>query len=160
HGRLEASKAIVLTEVPTICIEHLTPEQAKAFLIADNRLTENATWDERLLAQQLRDLSEQDLDFDLDVTGFAMGEIDLLIENLEFLEDDAADELPKTLDQVVSQRGDLWLLGQHRVLCGNALVPNDFEVLMASRCAAMVFTDPPYNVPIAGNVSGKGAVKH
>ena len=160
HGRVEACKTIGMIEVPTICIDHLSPEQARAFLIADNQLTQNATWDEHLLGQQLKELSELDLDFDLDVTGFSMGEVDLLIENFESPVADDDEDFPEPSDVVASQAGDLWLLGKHRVLCGNALIFADFEALMGSERAAMVFTDPPYNVPIAGNVSGKGTVKH
>ena len=161
HGRVEACKLIGITEVPTIRIEHLSPEQARAFLIADNRLTENAVWDEQLLGQQFKELSELDLDFDLDLTGFSAGEIDVLIDEFESpTHDDTADEIPESSEVVVSRAGDLWLLGNHRLLCGNALHPDSFELLMGDHRAAMIFTDPPYNVPIAGNVSGKGTVKH
>jgi hypothetical protein len=82
HGRLLACRELGIDEVPTLCLEHLTPTQARAFRIADNKLTENATWDERLLAEQLRDLSLSGLDFDIEVTGFEMGEIDLRIASL------------------------------------------------------------------------------
>jgi len=160
HGRVQACQLIGVTEVPIIRIEHLSPEQARAFLIADNRLSENATWDEDLLGRELKELSELDLDFELDATGFAVAEIDLLIENVESPPEDVADELPETSDVAVSRSGDLWLLGKHRVLCGNALAPADFRTLMGTERAAMIFTDPPYNIPIAGNVSGKGTIKH
>jgi ParB-like chromosome segregation protein Spo0J len=82
HGRLQACQLLGITEVPTISLEHLTEAQARAFMIADNRLTENATWDDRLLAQQFKDLSEVELDFSLEATGFEMGEIDVMVENL------------------------------------------------------------------------------
>jgi DNA modification methylase len=164
HGRLLACREIGITEVPTICLDHLTPAQARAFMIADNRLTEIASWDDRLLAQQLKDLSLVGLDFSVDVIGFEMAEIDLRIASLEDVPDpaddpaDAVPELPAR--SPLSKRGDLWLLGQHRVSCGNALDAADFVTLMGGERAGMVFTDPPYNVPIDGHVSGLGAIHH
>src|SRR5216683_4189405 len=97
HGRLLAARELGITEVPTLCLDHLTPAQARAFMITDNRLTEIATWDDQLLGQQLKDLSLLGLDFSLEVTGFEMAEIDLRIESLEDLpgpDDDPADALP------------------------------------------------------------------
>jgi ParB-like chromosome segregation protein Spo0J len=164
HGRLLAAIALGMPEVPTLCLDHLTPAQARAFMIADNKLTENSTWDDRLLAQQFKDLSLLGLDFSLELTGFEMGEIDLRIASLEDEPDpaddpvDAVPELPAR--PPVSKIGDLWLLGPHRVLCGNALDPADFITLMDAERAAMVFTDPPFNVPIEGHVSGLGAIHH
>jgi hypothetical protein len=163
HGRILACLELGLTEVPTICLDHLGAARARAFLIADNRLTENASWDEQLLAQQLQDLCVAQLDFSIEATGFEMGEIDLLIENLSPApagEDDPADALPAPGGPAVTQAGDLWLLGSHRLLCGNALEQSCYAALMGERKAAMVFTDAPYNVPIAGHVSGKGAIEH
>jgi len=162
HGRVQACQLLGWTEVPTIRLDHLTPAQAKAFMLADNKLTENAAWDERLLAESFRDLSLQGLDFSLETTGFDMGEIDLLIEGLEEAPpgDDPADELPAASAVAVSQPGDLWQLGPHRVLCGNALDAEAFDALMAGSKASIVFTDPPYNVPIDGNVGGLGAIHH
>jgi DNA modification methylase len=147
-----------------IRLDHLTEAQAEAFMIADNRLTEISVWDDRLLAEQLKELSELDLDFSLEATGFQMGEIDLRIEGLTAAsadERDPADALPAVrTGPAVSRSGDLWLLGQHRVLCGSALDEPAYAALMADRRAAMIVTDPPYNVPIAGNVSGLGAIHH
>jgi DNA modification methylase len=164
HGRLLAARELGWTEVPTLCLEHLSPAQARAFMITDNRLTEIATWDDRLLAQQLKDLSLLGLDFSLEVTGFEMGEIDLRINSLEdkpSQEDDPADVLPEiSSGPQVSKIGDLLLLGQHRILCGNALDREAFAALVGDERAAMVFTDPPYNVPIDGYASGLGAIHH
>jgi DNA modification methylase len=164
HGRLLACRELGRDEVPTLCLEHLNPAQARAFRIADNKLTENATWDDRLLAEQLRDLSLSGLDFDIEVTGFEMGEIDLRIASLEDTPaagSDPADILPEISAALpVSKIGDLWLLGRHRVLCGNALDPEAFTALMGAERAAMVFTDPPYNVPIEGHSSGLGTIHH
>src|SRR5262249_47551751 len=141
-----------------------TPAQARAFMIADNRLTEIATWDDRLLAEQLCNLSLSGLDFDIEVTGFEIGEIDLRIASLEETAaagSDPADILPEvSAAPPVSKPGDLWLLGRHRLLCGSALDTSAFTALMGEERAAMVFTDPPYNVPIEGHASGLGAIHH
>jgi DNA modification methylase len=164
HGRLLACRELGWSEVPTLCLDHLTPAQARAFGIADNRLTEIATWDDRLLAEQLKDLSLLGLDFSLEVTGFEVAEIDLRIASLDDMperDDDPADAVPEvSAEPPISQIGDLWLLGRHRVLCGNALDPEAFATLMGEERAAMVFTDPPYNVPIEGHASGLGGIHH
>lgn len=162
HGRIAAAKLLGWTEVPTISLHHLTESQAKAFMLADNRLTENSTWDDRLVAEHLKELSLAELDFSLEVTGFNMAEIDLRIEGLtDQLEDDPADSLPEPRSEsTVSRPGDLWLVGQHRVHCASALDKASYEILMQAAKAAMVFTDPPYNVAIEGNVSGLGAIRH
>lgn len=166
HGRLLAAKHLGWKEVPTIALEHLSEHQVKAFRIADNRLTEISEWDDRLLAEQLKELSLVDLDFSLETIGFEMGEIDVRIESLELGEapsgkPDPADELPEIpVGTPVSRVGDLWLLGRHRLLCGNALEEGDMAKLMAGRKAAVVFTDPPYNVPIDGHCTGLGSVRH
>src|SRR5262249_40918743 len=146
------------------CLDHLSPAQLRAFMIADNRLTELAQWDDRLLAQQLKDLSVAGLDFSLEVTGFEMAEIDLRIASLDDppeTDTDPADALPEVAAGArLSKDVDVWVLGGHRVLCGNALDDAACAVLMGDECAAMVFTDPPYNVPIEGHASGLGAVHH
>jgi DNA modification methylase len=164
HGRILAALLLGWTEVPTICVDHLTEAQARLLMLADNRLNENSSWDDRLLAEQLKELSELDLDFSLEVTGFEMGEIDLRIEGLNSLTqggEDSADNLPPESNQPpVTRVGDLWLLEGHRVYCENALEAAAYAGLMQGDKAAMVFTDPPYNVPIEGNVSGLGAIRH
>ena len=164
HGRLLACGELGWSEVPTLCLDHLTPAQARAFRIADNRLTEISEWDDRLLAEQLKELSVLGLDFNIEVTGFEMGEIDFRIASLEGLseaDDDPADALPDTpAGRRVCNLGDLWILGRHRVLCGSALDRHAFATLFGDEHASMVFTDPPYNVPIDGHASGLGAVHH
>ena len=159
-----ACRELGWTEVPTLCLDHLSPEQARAFMIADNKLTENADWNDRLLAQQLKDLSLLGLDFSLEITGFEMGEIDLRIASLDEVPEpdaDPADILPEAVaGPPISRIGDLWELGRHRVLCGNALDLAAFAVLMGEERAAIVFTDPPYNVEIDGHASGLGAIRH
>jgi DNA modification methylase len=164
HGRLLACQRLGWDSVPTIRLDHLTPAQARAFMIADNRLTEIAELDDQLLAEQLKELSALDLDFSLEVTGFEMGEIDLRIGGLEAeaeaQEPDEADDVPEPAGPAISRIGDLWLLGEHRLICGTALEASTYETLMAGSAADMTFTDPPYNVPIKGHVSGLGAVVH
>src|SRR5580700_8257456 len=130
HGRLLAAQKLGLQTVPVIKLKHLSEAQYKAFLIADNRLTENSSWDQRLLGEQLKVLSELELDFDLEVTGFEMAEIDVLIDGLETLnEPDPDDRLPAIKTSAVSVSGDLWQLGKHRVLCGNSLVSENYTRL-------------------------------
>jgi DNA modification methylase len=164
HARTEAAKLLGWNEVPTICLGYLNEAQARAFLVADNRLSEISVWNEQLLAQQLKELSVADLGFNLEVIGFDMGEIDLRIESLTSVaeaKDDPADAIPTATDApAVSRKEDRWLLGEHHVFCGNALDESAYERLMGKEKAAMVFTDPPYNVPINGNVSGLGAIHH
>jgi DNA modification methylase len=164
HGRLLAAKELGWSEVPTLCLDHLSRAQARAFMIADNRLTEIATWDDRLLAQQLKDLSLLGLDFSLELTGFEVPEIDLriaLLDDVSEAADNPADVLPEAAaGPPLSRMGDLWVLGRHRLLCGNALNPAAFATLLGNERAAIVFTDPPYNVPIDGHASGLGAIHH
>src|SRR5690606_7630636 len=143
-ARVAAARKLGLGEVPTIQLSHLRPDQAAAFEIADNRLSELATWDEALLAEQLKALTLVDLTFDIESTGFTVGEIDLRIESLAdqpFIPaqvDPADHDLPTVQAVAVTQPGDLWQLGAHRLLCGSALVAEDFERLMAGRRAAQV----------------------
>jgi len=164
HGRVLALRRLGWAEVPVIRVEHLTPERARAFSVADNRLTELSTWDERLLGEILSELSAAELDFTLEVTGFSVAEIDLRIEQLSVLNTtrpDPADELANcTGESPVTRPGDLWRAGRHLVRCGDALDPASYEKLMQGLRADVVFTDPPYNVPIDGHVSGKGRVRH
>ena len=138
HGRILACQLLGHTEVPTISLEHLSEAQAKAFMIADNRLTENSTWDDRLLAEQLKELSELQLDFSLEVTGFEMGEIDLRIEGLAADPEDAdpADILPEQQSgSTVTRPGDLWLLDRHRVYCASALEESSYAGTDAGRAS-------------------------
>jgi hypothetical protein len=164
YGRMLAAQKLGLREVPTICLAHLTETQRQAFQIADNRLTENASWDERLLGAQLKALAEVNLEFSLEVTGFAMAEIDLVIEGMAPAtegEDDPADAVAQpSSGPPVSRTGDLWLLGPHRVFCGNALDEHAYKTIMEQQRASMAITDPPYNVRIDGNASGLGRIRH
>lgn len=161
HGRVLACRKLGWTEIPVIRLEHLTPEQARAFAIADNRLTETSVWDEKLLAGHLKVLSGLDLSFDLEATGFSIGEIDLKIAGLNIAigNDDAVEE-PLPVGPAITAFGDVWMLSDHRVVCGDSLQASTYETLMGDERAAMVFTDPPYNVPIDGHASGKGKTTH
>jgi DNA modification methylase len=161
HGRVEAAKLLGMKTVPTICIDHLTPEQIKAYRIAANRLAELAGWDNDLLKIELEHLIEHD--FEVDLTGFETADIDLILEGSdESNTDSGADDLPDSdPDQpTVSQLRDLWLLGDHRLLCGDATSRDAFQTLMGEARAQMVITDSPYNLTIDGNVCGSGAIKH
>lgn len=163
-GRYLAAQLLGLEIVPVIRIEHLTDAQLKAFRIADNRLSELASWNDQVLAETLNELSELELNFSIEATGFTVAEIDLRIEGLSNTPNDAtdsADQLPPpTNHSVVSKLDDLWHLGRHKLLCGNALSADSFHRLLGSNRAQMVFTDPPYNVRIHGHASGKGRIQH
>jgi DNA modification methylase len=161
HGRLMAARKMGWDTVPTIKLGHLTESQRMAFLIADNKLTENAFWNERMLGEQLKILSELELDFDLEAIGFEVPEIDLLIDGLNTVpEADPDDRLPEISESAVTAAADLWQLGKHRVLCGNSLVTESYERLMQGERADLVITDPPYNVVIDGHATGNGAIRH
>jgi ParB-like chromosome segregation protein Spo0J len=161
HGRLLAARKLGWDTVPVIKLNHLTESQYSAFLIADNRLTENSSWDERLLGEQLKVLSELELDFDLEVTGFEIAEIDVLIDGMETInEPDPDDRLPAIEASAISTSGDLWQLGKHPVLCGDSLVAENYARLMDGAKADLVLTDPPYNVAIDGHATGLGKTRH
>ena len=164
HGRVLAAQHLGMTHVPTILIEHLKEAQARAFMIADNRLTENSDWNDRLLAQQIKALSELELDFSLETIGFEIGEIDLMIEGLSPASGgagDPADVIPDSSDKPqVTEAGELWILGGHQVHCGDARNDSSYSLLTQGRRARMIFADPPYNDPIDGYVTGFGKVHH
>lgn len=160
HGRAAAARFLNMIEVPTIRLENLSPDQVRAYVIADNRLAEKAGWDPSILAIELQHLSNIETDFDITVTGFDIPEIDTLLSPNDS-EPDSADKFEvQGSSEPVSQVGDLWQAGRHRILCGSALEKNCYSTLLGARRAGVVFTDPPYNVAIDGNVSGKGSVSH
>jgi DNA modification methylase len=162
HGRVAAAKLLGMESVPTLLIDHLSEDQQRAYILADNRLAELAGWEPEILATELQFLTSVDLDFDLSVVGFETAEIDLAIEGLAPDGDDEADKIPEADPAAprVSQAGDLWCLGTHRLLCGDARDPAAYDRLMGDERARMIFTDPPYNVRIDGHVCGLGAVRH
>lgn len=161
HGRVLAAQSLGMLDIPTVRVDHLTPAQIRAYVIADNKLAENAGWDRTLLAIELQELSVT-MDFDVTITGFEAGEIDIIIGEQSSSAPDEADVVPPVDRSVpaISRPGDLWRIGPHALLCGNALEAASYKTLMGSQRAQMVFVDPPYNVPIAGNVSGLGKAKH
>ncbi len=161
HGRVAAAKEMELETVPCRLLSEMTEAQKRAYVIADNRLALNAGWDEDLLAEELGALYHAEIDFDVDVTGFSVGEIDMMIE--EQTPEEPGDPADDTVPETAPQRcrpGDIWQLGRHRLICGDARDAAVVELLMAGERARMVFTDPPYNVPVDGHVCGLGQRKH
>ena len=145
HGRVMAAKKLGLKTVPTIKLDHLTENQRRALVIADNKIAENAGWDEELLRLELQNLADED--FDLDLLGFDDVELDDLLTSLDDDEAAALDEnIPEVQENPVSRTGDIWIMGEHRLLCGDSTSEADMKKLMAGELADMVFTDPPYNV--------------
>jgi hypothetical protein len=161
HGRVAAAKLLKRAEVPCVRIGTMSAHEKRAYVIADNKLALNAGWDEDLLARELQSLLEIDLEFDIGVTGFSIAEIDGLIAGLEPAEpgDPAEDVVPDDGPPLCAA-GDVWQLGAHRLICGNSLDRRVVTALMNGELAEMVFTDPPYNVPISGHVGGLGSIKH
>lgn len=159
HGRVEAAKLLKLKEVPVLRIEHMSEAQKRAYVIADNQLALKAGWNDEILAIELQALT--DLEFDVSLTGFDMGEIDQIIGTLEINDSNEDADIPEPASgPALTQAGDVWQIGPHRLICGDALNPDTYEHLMDGAEADMVFTDPPYNVPIDGHVSGLGKHKH
>lgn len=163
HARLAAAKKIGMDQVPVIRVTHLSEIEARAFMLAENKFALNATWDFELLADELKELI--DVGFDAVLTGFSEAEIDLTICNADEARVNRSVKSPENVVPAppaipVTKRGDLWQLGRHRLLCGDARDPLAYRQLMVADVADMIFTDPPYNVPIPGHVSGLGRVKH
>lgn len=162
HGRYEAARWLGLKIVPTIRLEHLTEAQIRAYRIADNRIGELSEWDAQLLRLEIVDLSELEfkgeLDFDLSLTGFDTPELDIILEGeTAGKEETERVELPGEETPAVTRPGDLWILGEHRLLCADALLEASYARLMEGELARMVFSDAPYNVPVNGHVrSGHG----
>ncbi len=161
HGRIEAAKLLGMATVPVLRLEHMTEAEKRAYVIADNRLAELAGWDNDLLALELSAVAELDGDFDLALTGFDVAEIEALLNSLESGEQQ--EEEPVQIDEqapVVSRVGDMWQLGDHALICGDATDPEVYRRLLDQEKAQMVFTDPPYNVPVNGHICGLGKVQH
>lgn len=157
HGRADAAKLLEIKEIPTVRLSHLSNDEKRAYILADNRLAEKAGWDREIILTELQHLTE--VGFDLDLTGFETAEIDLLMNDLS-AKDPREDEAPPYgKEPVISRAGDLWILGKHMLLCGDARNETSYRRLMREQ-ADFVFTDPPYNVPIDGHVSGLGRIRH
>ncbi|WP_051988199.1 DNA methyltransferase [Bosea sp. UNC402CLCol] len=156
HGRYEAAKLLGIKQAPVVCLDHLDLSEIRALRLADNRLAELSGWDEEILKLELGALIE--VESAVEFTGFETGQIDVIPDGgaPSQAKADPADALPELAATAVGRRGDLWLLGEHRILCGDARHREAYVVLMGEGQAQMVFTDPPYNVPI----SGHGKIKH
>jgi DNA modification methylase len=164
HGRIEAAKLLGFESVPTVRLSHLNPAQRRAYVIADNKLALNAGWDHELLAIELQGLI--DIDFDVELTGFSLAEIDIVLDEAREGSPsgpaEAEDEIPALEHPAtaVTRLGDMWRLGRHRLICGDSRNRSAFDLLMDNERADLIFTDPPYNVPIDGHVTGLGRIRH
>jgi hypothetical protein len=160
HGRVEAAKALGLPTIPTRIIAGLSEAKKRAYVIADNKLAQLAGWDDTLLKGELELLTAEN--FDIETTGFSTAEIDILLDGAEVPSGSDPDELqPNDIGaEVVSRMGDLWRLGNHSLLCGDALSLDSYKKVMQGDLAQMVISDPPYNLPIDGHVCGSGKIHH
>ncbi len=149
HGRILAAKEESIKQVPCVFVEHLTGAQKRAYILADNRLAMNAGWDDEMLAVELSDLQGED--FDLDLLGFDTEELDKLLNGNDDVQDDDFDVDEELEKPAFSKSGDLWLLGRHRLVCGDSTKPETYELLMDGKQANLVVTDPPYNVNYEGS---------
>ena len=158
HGRVRASTQLGIDKVPVIRVEDLTPDDLRAYVIADNRIAEKAGWDESILAIELDYLIKAE-NIEMEITGFEIGEIDLILQSVEDrpVQSEVVD---LTTGPAVTQPGDLWHLAEHRIQCGSSLEEHSYITLMDRHRAEVVFADPPYNLPIDGYVSGKGSIHH
>jgi hypothetical protein len=163
HGRYEAAKVLGYPKIPVIRLDHLNEAQSRAYMLADNKLTDRSSWEDATLAVHLKELSELALEFEIEATGFEPPEIDFRIQSLEEADiGEKADEFQLASGPAVSAQGGLWFLGDHRVYCGSALDTNAYKNLFEGedRRATAVFTDPPYNVAIDGHATGNGRITH
>lgn len=158
HARWRAAKLLGLAEVPAIKVSFLSETDRRAFALAENRLAELGGWDQELLAEELSWLFDND--YDIDITGFTLADMDFSIGSAGQAAEPELVELPDPNSAAISQPGDLWIIGPHRLYCGNSLEASSYEALLGSDRANMVFADSPYNVKIGGHVSGLGSVKH
>ncbi len=162
HGRVKAARLLGMDRVPTIRLDHLSEDQIRAYILADNKLAENAGWDHQVLAIELQHLVDlESADFDVTITGFEVPEIDAILAEVD---EGSGPELPAPEPNrdipAVTESGDVWKLDKHRILCGNALHETAYRAVMGSRRAAAVFTDPPFNVKIDGHATGNGTIRH
>jgi DNA modification methylase len=163
HGRVLAAKSLGYAQVPVLRVSHLSDTEKRAYILADNKLALNAGWDKETLAIELQGLI--DAEFDVQLTGFSIGESDIILNDAHeaslAASDEPEDAIPEPGESCpVTRPGDIWQLGRHRLICGDARNAEACAALLQGEKADMIFTDPPYNVPIDGHVSGLGAVKH
>ncbi|NLB51400.1 MAG: site-specific DNA-methyltransferase [Syntrophomonadaceae bacterium] len=148
HGRIMAAKEEGMAEVPCVFVEHLTEAQKRAYILADNRLALNAGWDAEMLSVELADL--QGVDFDISLLGFDDAELNKLLGDIDNVQDDDFDVDAELKNPAISKSGDLWLLGNHRLVCGDSTKEDAFNLLMDGKQANLTVTDPPYNVNYEG----------
>jgi DNA modification methylase len=160
HGRVEAAKLLGMAEIPTIRLGNLTEDQVRALILADNKIALDAGWNPELLRVELQYLLTVEDTIDISLTGFEIPEIDLIIGDSKPKEDPADDLNGLGSGPSVTQTGDLWQLGQHRILCGNSLEGASYTRLLGKQKADLVVADLPYNVPISGHATGNGAIQH
>ena len=154
HGRLMAAKKLGLKEVPVVVLDHLSETQKKAYIIADNKLAENAGWDEEILASELVDLKNED--FNLDLIGFEDQELEKIFANLyDKNEEQETEEIPEATEKAISKSGDVWILGKHKLICGDSTDQKTYQKLLGDELADMLFTDPPYNVDYGNSMKDK-----
>ena len=167
HGRLAAVKLLKLKQVPVVRLSHLNEAEKRAYRIADNKLTENGRWDEDLLKIEFSEIEKMSLelktDFSLDITGFSLPDIDFLMQEKTKAEkaDEKLNAVPYVLEnEIISKHGDIWLLGHHKIICGDSLKAETFQNLLKKQKADLIISDPPFNVKIQGHVCGNGKTKH
>jgi len=165
HGRVGAAKLLGIETVPAVRLSHLSEVERRAYVIADNKLALNAGWDRELLAIELQGLV--DLDFEVELTGFSLAEVDIVLDEARESAPDGADasiedNIPAYRHEgpAVTQPGDLWILGRHKLICGDAREAGAYAALLGDEVVDLICTDPPYNVPIDGHVCGSGRIRH
>src|SRR5580704_2997652 len=165
HGRVAAAKLLGIETVPAVHLSHLSEVERRAYVIADNKLALNAGWDREMLAIELQ--GPVDLDFEVELTGFSLAEVDIVLDEARESATDGADaSIEDTIPPyrhegpAVTQPGDLWMLGRHKLICGDAREAGAYAALLGDEAVDLICTDPPYNVPIDGHVCGSGRIRH
>jgi DNA modification methylase len=163
HGRVQAAKLLGMVKVPIVRLSQMTEAERKAYLLADNKLALNAGWDREILAIELQGLV--DVEFDIELTGFSLAEIDIVLdeasENSPMNHSTGPeDQIPSVEDHAVTRMGDIWRLGRHRLICGDARDGCAYSRLLGAERVDLIFCDPPYNVKIDGHVCGSGHIRH
>lgn len=161
HGRMAATQVLGLDTVPVIRLAHLSDAQKHAYRLADNKIAENGGWNADLLRLEISELEQICGDMDVSIMGFSDVELDILTMDNRTTADSKANNVPYIPEnEIVTRPGDVWCIGDHRIICGNSLDAETFETLLGTRQADMVLQDPPYNVKILGHVCGSGNIRH
>jgi len=160
HARIEAAKQLGMRSVPCTRADHLSEAQKRTFTILDNKIAQEAVWDFQLLAKEIDFLQAEGID--LETTGFEIPEIEMVLDVADPPANNSADDkVPDPAPhRIITKPNDLWVLGDHRLLCGDARRRESFATLLSGKLAQLIFVDPPYNVKIRGHASGKGRIKH